>query len=47
MSRELLDLLVDSIIVYDHKHIKVNLKYADPYQIMESFLREIEVVESA
>ena len=47
LSRELLDLLVDSIIVYDHKHIKVNLKYADPYQIMESFLREIEVVESA
>lgn len=47
LNREILDLLVESILVYDHTHIKINLKYSDPYLAINTFLKEVEVMEHA
>lgn len=47
VDRRVMDLLVDSIYVSREKQIKINLTYADPYQLLMDYLDKVEEVKHA
>lgn len=47
VDRRVIDLLVDSIYVSREKQIKINLTYADPYQLLMDYLDKVEEVKHA
>ena len=42
IDREVMDALVEKIFVYADRHIKIVLRYADPYQPLSDFLQGVE-----
>lgn len=40
-SRELLDLLVERILVYDKDHVEIELAYADPFKTLNAFIDKV------
>lgn len=44
VDRELVDELIDSIEVYEDRHIKINLNFADPYRPVMEYLNGIGVM---
>ena len=47
IDRRVIDLLVDSIYVNHKKQIKINLTYADPYQLLMDYLDKVGEVKHA
>ncbi len=47
IDRNIIDLLVDKILVFRDRHIKVILNYSDLYQPLRDFLRSIEEIDDA
>lgn len=47
IDRKLLDILVDHIEVFEDRHIKIVLNYADPYQPITEYLEKSGVMQSA
>lgn len=47
IDRRVMDLLVDSIYVNHKKQIKINLTYADPYQLLMDYLDKVGEVKHA
>lgn len=42
IDREVMDALVEKILVFADRHIKIILRYADPYQPLSDFLQGVE-----
>lgn len=47
IDRKLLDILVDHIEVFEDRHIKIVLNYADPYQPITEYLEKSGVMRNA
>ena len=44
ISRELVDVLIEKIIIYDGKTVKIELAFSDPFEPIMKYLSEVEVI---
>lgn len=47
INREIVDILIEKILISDSQKVKIELAYKDPYEPLKTYIKEIEVIQSA